>query len=149
MVRRARRTFVDGLGCLTETAAAPQASSPLEMATDPPSVNSTRRSLGWMTVNIHVYYTAPQDTRDLQSGCDIKSDYLQETSHLHKKENDSYGRHTSSTRIRDTREGDFWNEEPLPTLWKDVFAYQILASPSVKKSPHGGLDILRGANRHT
>jgi hypothetical protein len=32
---RTRRTFLDGVGCRSEMAAAPQASSPLEMATDP------------------------------------------------------------------------------------------------------------------
>jgi hypothetical protein len=35
---RARRTFLDGVGCRSEMAAAPQASSPLEIATDAPLV---------------------------------------------------------------------------------------------------------------
>jgi hypothetical protein len=42
--------------------------------------------------------------------------------------------------------GDVLNKQPLLTLWEDVFAYRIRASPSVKYGPHGGLNIRRGAN---
>jgi hypothetical protein len=58
--RRERRTFVDGVGCRSEMVAAPQASSPFEMATDPPSVNSTRRSLGWMVLTCRLIKPHPK-----------------------------------------------------------------------------------------